>query len=211
MLLSAMTMRGWEAGAGDNDLLGWATTIAYFVAAGFCLWAWRAERGATSPTRRPKFWLIMCILLALLGLNKQLDMQLWLAGFVKQYLVRDGARRDWLRLNKVFLAGLALFAVTAFALLIRYIGAAWRRYWLPLTGLTYLALFILVRAGMNIPRIEAVNMNFYQALHDMEFWTLVLLALCAAHAAITARRLPASPLPAAAPPTATASVARPPN
>ena len=58
---------------GDPTPLGWATTLAYFVAAAVAAWAaWRAVAGA-----RAFLWATSLGLLAL-GVNKQLDAQTWI-------------------------------------------------------------------------------------------------------------------------------------
>ena len=60
---------GWTPGIGDPTPLGWATVIAYFVAALLAVLAARRPR----PDRR--FWSAVALLLIALGINKQLDLQ----------------------------------------------------------------------------------------------------------------------------------------
>lgn len=186
-MLSAMTMNGWVPGAGDNDWLGWVCTIAYFLSAGACFFAWRVERRAGQ--RRPMLWLSLCVLLVLLGINKQLDLQLFIARIGKDVVTHEGWRGKWKLLNELFLAANGLAALIAFLILLRYVGGAWRKYRAPLAGLICLGVFVLLRAGMNVPRIEAINMKFYTALHVMELMTVLCIGASAISCCLLAREV----------------------
>ena len=67
----------WHPGIGDPTLLGWATVVGYFGAA---LLAYRALRlhQAAPPSRDRRlllgFWAAVLCAMALLGVNKQLDL-----------------------------------------------------------------------------------------------------------------------------------------
>lgn len=59
----------WRPGIGDPSIGGWVTVILYFITA----WtAWRAFK--VSQGRERSFWLLICLMLVALGINKQLDL-----------------------------------------------------------------------------------------------------------------------------------------
>jgi hypothetical protein len=141
-------------------------------------------------------WFSLFVLLVLLGINKQLDLQLLLARIGKEVVVHEGWRKKWKLVNEIFLAAIGTGAMVAFVMLLRYVGEAWRKYWAPLLGLVLLGIFVLIRAGMNIPRIEAVNMKFYTALHLMEVFTVLFIGASAMWS-VRARRADHVPAPTA--------------
>ena len=78
IILAVMRDGRWRPGIGDPTFLGWVTVAAYFAAALACGRAWRLDRRARLAGDRsssPTFWLILSLLLAFLGINKQLDLQ----------------------------------------------------------------------------------------------------------------------------------------
>ncbi len=62
-------MYGWSPGIGDPTIFGWSTVVLYVLAALLC---WRAR--AVSRKSRPIWTLLFCFM-AVLGVNKQLDIQ----------------------------------------------------------------------------------------------------------------------------------------
>ena len=69
----------WAPGIGDPTPAGWLATLAYFATAFSCRTAARrilpAHRKTPSLRREWRLWSALSGLLALLGLNKQLDLQ----------------------------------------------------------------------------------------------------------------------------------------
>ena len=85
----------WEPGIGDPTVAGWLTVVGY----GFAAWAcWRVYTGrAGAPRARPpaadsptRFWLLLTIAMALLGINKQLDLQSALSQWARDIAIYDG-------------------------------------------------------------------------------------------------------------------------
>src|SRR5262245_10609472 len=78
-LLAESVDGGWRPGIGDPTPMGWATVVAYLLAAVACGWAAVEDRrvGRRTGRGRPAFWWILAVLLLLLGINKQLDLQTW--------------------------------------------------------------------------------------------------------------------------------------
>src|SRR5215204_4654788 len=77
----------WHVGIGDPTLIGWVTVAGYFLGASVAFLAYRSCRSEGQrfdPARAREggnqrllasFWLLACITLTALGINKQLDMQ----------------------------------------------------------------------------------------------------------------------------------------
>src|SRR4051812_32542125 len=107
MMLSAMTMNGWVPGPGDNDWLGWACTLAYAFAAVGCWFAWRGD------AQRPKLWPWILFLLVALGINKQLDLHLFIARVGKEVVTHEGWRHRWKLAQEIFVAMLGVAALVA--------------------------------------------------------------------------------------------------
>lgn len=149
-LLAETTADGWRPGIGDPTIFGWLTTAAYVAAAGLCAHAWRRERLAAQMAPvgfRPRFWLLLTVAMAALGLNKQLDLQSLFTQIGRDLAKSQGwysERRQVQLLFIIFLGalGAATIACTWWAL-----RGSFRRYRLALCGIAYLAVFVLIRAA----------------------------------------------------------------
>lgn len=128
----------WRPEIGDPSFMGWFTVAAYAVAAVLALRAWKL--------RRESVWLFVSLGMAVLCVNKQLDLQslftaigrvvAWHGGWFEQ-------RRDyqkWIVLGVIVAAG-AAGVWSAW----RY-QAFWRKHLLLTAGGLFLATFIVVRA-----------------------------------------------------------------
>jgi hypothetical protein len=69
----------WSPGIGDPTVIGWITVVAYFAAVYCCTVAFRILAKAAGDLKRRRrertVWCILAVALALLGVNKQLDLQ----------------------------------------------------------------------------------------------------------------------------------------
>ena len=70
----------WQPEIGDPTLLGWITVVAYFVSAILCGMAVRSARARSDDSRASTkfeagFWTASMVIVASLGINKQLDIQ----------------------------------------------------------------------------------------------------------------------------------------
>lgn len=160
----------WSPSIGDPTLVGWLTVFAYVVAAWLCLRAFMTEKsgpprpyrvaiaallrvvrkhGRTLPpvARHASLWLVFALVMAFLGVNKQLDLQTLLTeiGRVSAY------EHDWYEhrhtVQIVFVAvvgGTGLVFLGGVAWLVR---DALRKFILALVGLTWLGVFVLIRAS----------------------------------------------------------------
>jgi hypothetical protein len=141
----------WSPGIGDPTPAGWLTTLAYFAAAWSC-WAaarrLRPEYRVTAGLRREwRLWRALSVLLASLGINKQLDLQSALTEMGRM-LARSGdwyAQRRSVQLAFVVAVALAGLAAAGFALwAVRRTAAPVR---LAVAGACMLLGFVVARAA----------------------------------------------------------------
>ena len=167
-------MAHWWKEFGDNDVLGWATTLAYFVVAILCFRAARAirrQRAAQMPpalpsdSARPADWTIIGVGVLLLGINKQLDLQI-LARDTGLALVKAAGfdeNRRWV--GRLFVLVLSVAVLSVLARSARHLRAARRGHTLTLIGLTLLACFLIVRAAGYLPFLSGFNVRYKDVLH----------------------------------------------
>lgn len=124
----------------DDTPIGWTITAAYAACA-------LASAVAARRDPRPRFWVVVTVAIALLGLNKQLDLQTPFLHYGHELLAAVGlwgARRLFRFLLVVLLVG----GGAAFVVFTRrLLGRAWRRYVEALAGLVGLTAFVVMRAA----------------------------------------------------------------
>ncbi len=132
---------GWSPGIGDPSFLGWFTVFAYFLTALLCFFASRIDVLAM------RFWGGLGVALALLGLNKQLDLQSLLTAVARELAYSEGwydRRREFQELFVFVIAVLALAGSLAAAIKFKnkspHVRAA-------AAGFTILGAFICIRAA----------------------------------------------------------------
>ena len=145
-------------GMGDPTVVGWAICSAYLVSAWLC---YRAAvrcacRGRVNPVNRNpgrgapparlrRVWLGLAGLLVLLGINKQLDLQLWLS-LAGRWLARTQGWYEYrFYVQLAFFVVLVISVIAAGALLVRQGRGSLREVRLALVGAALLAIFVLVR------------------------------------------------------------------
>jgi hypothetical protein len=134
----------WTPGIGDPTVLGWVTVAAYAAAFVLCLACARREtRGSASR----RFWLASAIIMALLGVNKQLDLQTWFTQVGRDLALAQGwyERRQVVQVD--FIAALALGALGAAWALLRAVRDLGTEINWAGVGLVFLAAFVLIRAA----------------------------------------------------------------
>jgi len=135
---------------GDPTFLGWLTVVCYSIATGLCLHAAyvvRTGRVIANAKQEALFWRIMTMLLAALGLNKQLDLQVLVIMIGKRISQTEG----WYEHRRIVqVAFTVLVGVAASGLLIAaawLTRRAWRQLGLALIGLALLAGFVILRVA----------------------------------------------------------------
>lgn len=141
-------IRRWELGLGDPTPLGLAVTILYFIAAMLAFGAMRAggdgvsRRAARSTVR---FWLLVAVALALLGLNKQLDLQRLVTQLARDAAKEGGWYRDRKPVQVAAVALVATLGVGAVAFAAFRLRHALREVWPALVGLALVGAYVAAR------------------------------------------------------------------
>src|SRR5262245_63104416 len=99
----------WRPGIGDPTPLGWLTVAAYAVAAALCARAALRE-GRSGPRG---FWWGLAAALALLGVNKQLDLQTLLMQVSRDLARAQGWYDRRQAYQRLFIGGVAVAALAA--------------------------------------------------------------------------------------------------
>ncbi len=142
---AAVDVQGnWLPSIGDPTVLGWLTAALYFVVAAL------AARNLVFARRTAltwSFWLVLCMVMVALGINKQLDLQTWFGIAGRRLAIEQGWYADRRYVQASFIVLLCVGAVAALAGARRYWARQWSEYRLSSIGVGLLCLFIVVRAS----------------------------------------------------------------
>lgn len=160
----------WSPTIGDPTVMGWFTVLAYFLTAWLCLLAFNTEkRGPKRPyrqtvpalfrvlrkgwphppdrARRAVLWLFLAIVFFFLGINKQIDLQSLVTQVGKTLALEQGWY-DQRRIAQAILIGLVLVAGVASLLMLGWlVRGELSDFRLPLAGLTFVVVFVVIRAA----------------------------------------------------------------
>lgn len=140
---------GWHPTIGDPSVMGWITVGVYFLVSILALRLVMNSRqmfpsGLYRMQRR--FWLIVCLLMLALGINKQLDLQSLITAIGRFYVERNG----WLEYKRPIQVGvivsILMIAVLCLLLFVYRMNHLLKTNWLAIAGLTTLMVFIVSRA-----------------------------------------------------------------
>jgi hypothetical protein len=134
-------------GVGDLTVQGWVVFFAYFGVAALCY------RAATACWRDPgesnrlcRVWIALSAILVVLGINKQLDIHVWLNAFGRQLAESEGWYQNRRIVQVTFFAGFALVLMVV-CLFLLWLGRGHLRLLSgALFGMAGLAAFLLIRA-----------------------------------------------------------------
>lgn len=170
----------WRPQIGDPTLMGWLTVVAY---GGTAITACIAAIRTAGADRR--MWWLVGILLALLCLNKQLDLQSLLTDIGRIIAFDQGWYEERRMIQKEFILGLLALSGVTVAFLIWRFRKFWRKQFLLAAGLAFLITFILVRAvsfhhfdAMLKIAVGGVKMNWFLELTGVGLVWLAALLGC---------------------------------
>ena len=183
-VFSACVSAHWQLGIGDPDLEGWTVFAAYALAAALAVAAChRAPFEAASHRRQQLFWALIGLLMAVLALNKQLDLQSLLTTAGRCLSKEQGWYAERRLVQRDFILALVVWAGLSAAALIWMLRGILRQNALPLMGLGVLAGFVLTR-GMHFyhvfePETAAADRAVHVLTTALEVAAPVLIGLAA--------------------------------
>lgn len=130
----------WSLGLGDPNPLAWLTVGIYVLCLILCLRVWYQAKG--HPGRA--FWIVLVVILAMLAVNKQLDMQSALTAAGKCLARAQGWYGQRRLLQMAFVGVVAGSALTAVVVMLTSLR---RRNLVAALGVTILLSFVVVRAA----------------------------------------------------------------
>lgn len=170
----------WRPQIGDPTLMGFLTVAAYGCAA---ITAFITAIRTALPERR--MWWLVGILMALLCLNKQLDLQSLLTDIGRIIAFDQGWYEERRMIQKDFILGLLSLSGMTVAFLVWRFRSFWRKQFLLASGLAFLLTFILVRAvsfhhfdSILKIMVGGVKMNWFLELTGIALVWLAALLGC---------------------------------
>jgi len=158
--------------AGRLTTLGWTMLALYLLAA---LLVFRAAAASTSPNSRAMdhIWISLGIILAALGLNKEIDLQTVLIEIGRRVARNEHLFAYRLELYLVFFLGFILAMTALFAaVMLRFsadVGKFARQFPFAASGLALICTYIVIRAAV----IDNVNVMLGLDLKQIPFlWLL---------------------------------------
>jgi hypothetical protein len=152
-------MGQWRPTIGDPTFMGWFTVVSYFVCS---LSTYFAARNARSWERKAfLFWSTICILMILLGINKQLDLQSLFTEVGRQVARHEGWYDNRRIVQFLFIILFGTTALVSFLLFAFVMRDLFRRFWLAFIGLFILIVFIIIRAASFHHIDEMLRIRFF--------------------------------------------------
>lgn len=179
----------WRIGIGDPSVFGWVAVAGYFAAALLC---WRASTAARRlPCGVPRtlslqrrvvwFWRALVLVMAALGVNKQLDLQSLFTEIGRAVALSQGwyGRRHVVQL--AFVIGLGGVGILGAGLLAYWLRGVVRQVLGPALGVTALFVFVVIRAA-SFHRVDFALMSGSARLNGvLELGGIALVAAFAVH------------------------------
>lgn len=187
---------GWTPSIGDPNIMGWVTVAVYAACALAALQLWiRNPFQGPGASRERLFWGGVCVLMAFLGVNKELDLQTLMTVIGRCHAKLNGWYNERQALQRGFILALALGAFL-FAL-----GTAWflraslRRNILAVLGLAFVLGFVVIRAvGFHdVDHLISTEVMSIRVNWILELSGLVLILMNA----LNRSRVALAPIPAA--------------
>ena len=174
----------WSPRIGDPSAMGWLTVAAYAAAALLAVAA-AVRVPAAAPARRTErlFWMASAVALALLSVNKQLDLQSFLTAVGRCTAKAQGWYDDRRAMQRDVVLGLIGLCLAAGAVLLWRLRRTLRRTGPAAAGLVLIATFVLVRAvgfhhvdALIGLRVGGARVNWLLELGGLAVFTLGTLA-----------------------------------
>jgi hypothetical protein len=148
-ILAEVVEGRWRPGIGDPSVMGWVTVAAYCLAAVVSFRAaWHEPRTDDHRAKQPAtFWMVLCIVMIALGINKQLDLQSLLTQIGRDVIRSGGWYRERRELQVGFILAVTLVCITAVAAFFWFSRRTLHKRWLALVGVVFILGFVVIRAA----------------------------------------------------------------
>ncbi len=167
-------------GVGDFTAQGWLVFLSYFAVAALCYRAASSCWRDGEPRRLCRVWIALAGILVLLGVNKQLDLHVWLNSFGRRLAESEGWYQNRWIAQVTFFGGFAVAVVAVFLFLIWLAWGHLREVSGALCGMAALGAFLVIRAIS----FDVVDLRTYIGgikLHEiLELMGILLLGVSAA-------------------------------
>jgi hypothetical protein len=170
----------WREHAGDHTLMGWCITGLYLAGTGMCMVCiTKSRQHAQSCTW---FWWICMLALLLLGINKQLDLQMLLADLGRTYARSHAwySRRKPVQIQAVSIS--LAFCLGMAEIIMFKLREQLKVTWLALFGLAILALYF----GLRMVSLHQVDKHVMLSCRGVALGSLVEIGgiLCVSTSAL---------------------------
>ncbi|EAZ90255.1 hypothetical protein [Crocosphaera chwakensis] len=165
----------WKPGNGDPTIMGWLTVFFYFITAFLCF------KCGQKNDKNNLIWWGLAFILVLLGINKQLDLQSWFTLIGKKMAIEQGWYEKRRIVQKDFIIGLIAISCASVMFIMQWMGTKIKHFLLPLLGLTFLVIFILIRATSfhHVDQLLGWNIGGMQMNWLLELGGISCLAIAA--------------------------------
>jgi hypothetical protein len=134
----------WSGQIGDPNVMGWLTVVLYALVSVMAVVVLRTPGALAGRVRA--FWWLVAVAMALLAVNKQIDLQSALTALGRCIALRDGWYETRGGFQRVVLLGLGAAALALLALGLYALRRDLRRNLSALLGLSFVAGFVMMRA-----------------------------------------------------------------
>jgi hypothetical protein len=162
-MLHFISQLTWRPEIGDPSIMGWITVAAYFVTSIVAVTVAFGKKAVSNF----RFWIFLAVLLALLGINKQLDLQSLFTDIGRVFAKNNGWYDNRREVQAVFVTMVFTVTLIGTLLAVWIVRKNFKHILLPLTGFLLLVGFIGIRAisfhhvdALLKTTIENIRMNW---------------------------------------------------
>jgi len=139
----------WQPHIGDPHFMGWFTVFAYVCCGllSFVLFRNTPQYFSDHIGRQRSFWGLMCVAMALLAINKQLDLQSLLTEIGRLLSKEQGWYNNRRVVQQAFIMGVAIAAVAIVSALAFYYRQIVKANAIALVGTGFVVSFVVIRAA----------------------------------------------------------------
>lgn len=150
LLAKALRETHWQPTIGDPTVLGWLTAVCYGLAALACLVCWHRRSRLIDQARQKRFglfWLLLGLAMAVLAINKQLDLQGLVHATGRNMAIRQGWFDRRHEAERIVLIAVGVIGLLSVGVILLVMRGLWLRVRLSVCGVALLAGFAVLRTA----------------------------------------------------------------